>query len=244
MSDKYLEIKCPYCQNVTNWPTGYFETEQEHACINGCRQLFLCQSDGQRYVTRIPDDGYVFKNPSPTPIDGHVFKNPSSISPVEIKRQKALHAESLLLAAQLELDQVKPAYDAAQTELESCKKFIQDCWEDKYLDLIQSHAAMELEVEEANKKLRAAVVSLYNEMEKETPGKAPKSHLIDGWGVAVTNEAVYETTKAVNWLIEHRHTGILTVDTKKFNKLLEAIDKPQFVVMVPKVIAKINPVKK
>jgi len=37
---------------------------------------------------------------------------------------------------------------------------------------------------------------------------------------------------------------LLTVDTKKFGKLLEAIEKPQFVVIVPKVTAKINPVKK
>lgn len=166
------------------------------------------------------------------------------LSPVEIKRQEALHAEVRLCAAQLELDQVKPAYDAAKAKYDAAKAQLDEEWANDPDGVIGPFTDASKAVDEANKKLRAAVVNLYNEMEKETPGETPKSHLIPGWGVAVSQEAVYETAKAVNWLIEHKHTGILTVDTKKFGKLLEAIDKPQFVVMVPKVIAKINPVKK
>jgi len=171
-------------------------------------------------------------------------ENTIPLSPVEIKRQEALQAEAQRIAAQLELDQVKPAYDTAKAKYDAAKAQLDEEWANDTTGAIAKYTIASNAVNDADKQLRAAVVSLYNEMEKETPGKAPKSHLIDGWGVAVTNEPVYETAKAVNWLIEHKHISILTVDTKKFGKLLEAIDKPQFVVMVPKVIAKINPVKK
>lgn len=105
-------------------------------------------------------------------------------------------------------------------------------------ELIQGYETATTAFTDADKTHRVAIVKLY---EVQTDPDV-KSNLIPGWGVAVSEDIEVDEPTAIQWLIEHDHREALKLNATRFKKLAEVL-KPDFVRFVPKVTAKITPIK-
>lgn len=131
------------------------------------------------------------------------------------------------------VEPMKQAEEVLRNRIETIK----EKWKLEFAELINDHDTAKTAADEADKAVRAGVVSFYNLRED----KAKKTGFVPGWGVAVSKEYVYDEKEALGWVIEHKHTGLLKLDATKFKQLADTALKPDFVTINDKVIAKIDP---
>jgi len=153
-------------------------------------------------------------------------------------REIAIITDERLKFATLDLADWKESMDKANEDLQTRLSAIKKKWQEENAELIQGYETATTAFTDADKTHRVAIVKLY---EVQTDPDV-KSNLIPGWGVAVSEDIEVDEPTAIQWLIEHDHREALKLNATRFKKLAEVL-KPDFVRFVPKVTAKITPIK-